>query len=117
MILVPSPAIKLLMRLEGMLVGGSSGTALAGALAWLRSENGREISQTPGKNVHHASRRVRPASFSASRGGVAACEGCERAAGRAAASERASSDGGVHVIKVVRARARACVRAANVRLL
>jgi len=44
-------AIKLLMRHEGMLVGGSSGSALAGALAWLRSENGRDISQTPGKNV------------------------------------------------------------------
>ena len=44
-------AIKLLMRHEGMLVGGSSGSALAGALEWLRSENGREISQTPGKNV------------------------------------------------------------------
>jgi hypothetical protein len=44
-------AVQLLMRQEGMLVGGSSGSALAGALAWLRSESGREISQTPGKNV------------------------------------------------------------------
>jgi cystathionine beta-synthase len=44
-------AVQLLMRHEGMLVGGSSGSALAGALAWLRSESGREISQTPGKNV------------------------------------------------------------------
>lgn len=44
-------AIQLLMRHEGTLVGGSSGSALAGALAWLRSESGREIAQTPGKNV------------------------------------------------------------------
>ncbi|KAI0255926.1 tryptophan synthase beta subunit-like PLP-dependent enzyme [Lactifluus subvellereus] len=44
-------AVQLLMRHEGMLVGGSSGSALAGGLAWLRSESGREIAQTPGKNV------------------------------------------------------------------
>ena len=43
--------VQLLMRHEAMLVGGSSGSALAGALAWLRSESGREISQTPGKNI------------------------------------------------------------------
>ncbi|KAH9169917.1 pyridoxal phosphate-dependent enzyme beta subunit [Lactarius sanguifluus] len=44
-------AVQLLMRHEGMLVGGSSGSALAGALAWLRSESGCEIAQSPGKNV------------------------------------------------------------------
>jgi cystathionine beta-synthase len=44
-------AVQSLMRHEAMLVGGSSGSALAGALAWLRSESGREISQTPGKNI------------------------------------------------------------------
>ena len=44
-------AVQLLMRHEGALVGGSSGSALAGALEWLRSEKGREIAQTPGKNV------------------------------------------------------------------
>lgn len=44
-------AVQLLMRHEAMLVGGSSGSALAGALAWLRSESGKEISQTPGKNI------------------------------------------------------------------
>ncbi|KAH9995537.1 pyridoxal phosphate-dependent enzyme beta subunit [Russula vinacea] len=44
-------AVQLLMRHEAMLVGGSSGSALAGGLAWLRSDNGKEISQTPGKNV------------------------------------------------------------------
>jgi len=40
-------------RHEGTLLGGSSGSALAGALAWLRSESGREIAHTPlspGKN-------------------------------------------------------------------
>jgi len=44
-------AVQSLMRHEAMLVGGSSGSALTGALTWLRSESGREISQTPGKNV------------------------------------------------------------------
>jgi cystathionine beta-synthase len=44
-------AVQLLMRHEGMLVGGSSGSALYGALTWLRSESGREIAQSPGKNV------------------------------------------------------------------
>jgi len=44
-------AVQLIMRHEGMLVGGSCGSAVAGALEWLRSESGREIAQTPGKNV------------------------------------------------------------------
>ncbi|KAF8498598.1 pyridoxal phosphate-dependent enzyme beta subunit [Russula emetica] len=44
-------AVQSLMRHEAMLVGGSSGSILAGALAWLRSESGKEISQTPGKNI------------------------------------------------------------------
>ena len=44
-------AVQLLMRHEGMLVGGSCGSALSGALTWLRSESGREIAQSPGKNV------------------------------------------------------------------
>lgn len=44
-------AVKLLMRHEGVLVGGSSGSALTGALAWLRSESGREIAHAPEKNV------------------------------------------------------------------
>jgi cystathionine beta-synthase len=44
-------AVQSLMRHEGMLVGGSSGSVLAGALAWLRSESGREVAETPGKNV------------------------------------------------------------------
>ncbi|TRM65592.1 tryptophan synthase beta subunit-like PLP-dependent enzyme [Schizophyllum amplum] len=43
---------RLLMRLEGLLVGGSSGTALCGALQWMReSEEGRAIAQAEGKNV------------------------------------------------------------------
>ncbi|PIL24931.1 hypothetical protein GSI_12818 [Ganoderma sinense ZZ0214-1] len=44
-------AVRLLMRHEGLLVGGSSGSALSGALRWLRSEKGRSIAQTKGANV------------------------------------------------------------------
>jgi cystathionine beta-synthase len=40
------------MRNEGLLVGGSSGSSLAGALAWLKnSKKGREIAGQKGKNV------------------------------------------------------------------
>ena len=39
------------MRKEGLLVGGSSGTALAGALRWLKTEQGQEVANEPGKNV------------------------------------------------------------------
>ena len=39
------------MRLEGLLVGGSSGSALAGALMWLKSPEGQKIAQEEGKNV------------------------------------------------------------------
>ena len=44
-------AVRLLMRHEGLLVGGSSGSALSGALHWLRSDAGRAIAQTKGANV------------------------------------------------------------------
>lgn len=44
-------AVRLLMRHEGLLVGGSSGSALSGALRWLHSEEGRTIAQTRGANV------------------------------------------------------------------
>jgi len=44
-------AVKLLMRLEGLLVGGSSGSALSGALKWLQSVEGRKIATTEGLNV------------------------------------------------------------------
>ncbi|KAI0032303.1 cystathionine beta-synthase [Vararia minispora EC-137] len=44
-------ALKLLLRLEGLLVSGSSGSALAGALMWLKSEEGRAIAGDEGKNV------------------------------------------------------------------
>lgn len=44
-------AVQNLMRTEGLLVGGSSGTALAGALRWLQSEDGQKVANTPGKNV------------------------------------------------------------------
>jgi len=44
-------ALRLLLRLEGLLVGGSSGSALAGALMWLRTDEGRAIADQEGKNV------------------------------------------------------------------
>jgi len=44
-------AVRELIRREGTLVGGSSGSAIAGAIAWLRSEAGRRIAQTEGANV------------------------------------------------------------------
>ena len=43
-------AVQLIMRSEGLLVGGSSGSALAGALRWLKGE-GKDVANTPGKNV------------------------------------------------------------------
>lgn len=44
-------AVRKLMRLEGLLVGGSSGSALSGALRWLKSKEGQKIAQTKGVNV------------------------------------------------------------------
>lgn len=44
-------AVRMLMRSEGLLVGGSSGTALAGALKWLGTEEGQVIANELGKNV------------------------------------------------------------------
>ncbi|OJA14988.1 hypothetical protein AZE42_04329 [Rhizopogon vesiculosus] len=44
-------AVRTLMRKEGLLVGGSSGSALSGALAWLKTEQGRIIAETEGLNV------------------------------------------------------------------
>ena len=44
-------ALRLLLRLEGLLVGGSSGSTLAGALTWLKSDAGRAIAQEEGRNV------------------------------------------------------------------
>ena len=44
--------VKQLMRYEGLLVGGSSGSALCGALKWLRETvEGRRIAETEGANV------------------------------------------------------------------
>ncbi|KAG1907851.1 pyridoxal phosphate-dependent enzyme beta subunit [Suillus fuscotomentosus] len=40
-----------LMRKEGLLVGGSSGSALSGALAWFKTEQGRKVAGTEGLNV------------------------------------------------------------------
>ncbi|TFK39784.1 tryptophan synthase beta subunit-like PLP-dependent enzyme [Crucibulum laeve] len=44
-------AVQTMMRQEGLLVGGSSGSALSGALAWLKTEAGQQIANTEGKNV------------------------------------------------------------------
>ncbi|KAG6810766.1 hypothetical protein H0H92_010423 [Tricholoma furcatifolium] len=44
-------AVQVIMREEGLLVGGSSGSALSGALQWLRSEAGRKVAETEGLNV------------------------------------------------------------------
>ncbi|KAF8906303.1 cystathionine beta-synthase [Gymnopilus junonius] len=44
-------AVQKLMRNEGLLVGGSSGSALSGALRWLKSDQGRKIANTPGQNI------------------------------------------------------------------
>lgn len=44
-------AVQLIMRNEGLLVGGSCGTALAGALRWLQSDSGKAIADTEGANV------------------------------------------------------------------
>ncbi|KAJ3479540.1 hypothetical protein NLI96_g8985 [Meripilus lineatus] len=44
-------AVKKLMRLEGLLVGGSSGSALSGALRWLHSDEGKHVAQKKGANV------------------------------------------------------------------
>ena len=41
-----------LIRTEGLLVGGSCGCAMAGAIEYLtQTEEGKKIGQTPGKNV------------------------------------------------------------------
>jgi len=44
-------AVELLMKKEGLLVGGSSGSSLSGALAWLKTEAGKKIADTEGANV------------------------------------------------------------------
>lgn len=45
-------AARRLIRSEGLLVGGSSGSALAGALKWLKSEEGsKRIASVEGANA------------------------------------------------------------------
>jgi len=45
-------AVRTLMRTEGLLVGGSSGSALSGALTWLKTtQEGKRIAGTEGANV------------------------------------------------------------------
>lgn len=42
-------AVRILMRNEGLLVGGSSGSALSGTLKWLKKRT--DIAETEGLNV------------------------------------------------------------------
>lgn len=44
-------AAKRIVRKEGLFVGGSSGTALAGALRFLKSDKGKAIASNPEANV------------------------------------------------------------------
>ncbi|KAG6821445.1 hypothetical protein H0H93_010169 [Arthromyces matolae] len=44
-------AVQMIMREEGLLVGGSSGSALSGALRWLHSDAGETIARTESANV------------------------------------------------------------------
>ncbi|KAJ7760553.1 tryptophan synthase beta subunit-like PLP-dependent enzyme [Mycena metata] len=44
-------AVRVLMRTEGLLVGGSSGSALSGAEKWFKTEAGQKVGQTEGMNV------------------------------------------------------------------
>jgi cystathionine beta-synthase len=44
-------AVRSLMKIEGLLVGGSSGSALSGALRWLKSKEGQVVAGTEGANV------------------------------------------------------------------
>lgn len=43
--------VEQLIKVEGLLVGGSSGSALSGALRWLKTAEGSKVATTPGKNV------------------------------------------------------------------
>jgi cystathionine beta-synthase len=44
-------AVKMIMRNEALLVGGSSGSALSGAFKWFKTEEGKKITSSEGKNV------------------------------------------------------------------
>ncbi|KAJ7043602.1 tryptophan synthase beta subunit-like PLP-dependent enzyme [Mycena alexandri] len=44
-------AVRVLMRTEGLLVGGSSGSALSGVEKWFKTEAGQKVAQTEGMNV------------------------------------------------------------------
>jgi len=39
------------MKNEGLLVGGSSGSSLGGALTWLKTEAGKKVAGKEGLNV------------------------------------------------------------------
>jgi hypothetical protein len=45
------PAAMRLIKEEALLVGGSSGSALAGALRWFKTEQGQKYANEKGKNV------------------------------------------------------------------
>lgn len=45
------PTAKRIVREEGLFIGGSSGSALAGALKFLKSEDGKAIAEDPSANV------------------------------------------------------------------
>ena len=45
------PAAMRLIKEEALLIGGSSGTTLAGALKWLKTEQGRVYAEKEGSNV------------------------------------------------------------------
>lgn len=45
------PAAKRIVREEGLFIGGSSGSALAGALKFLHSDDGKAIADDPSANV------------------------------------------------------------------
>lgn len=45
-------AVQLIIRSEGLLVGGSSGSALSGAIRWLKdTEQGKAVAEKAGVNV------------------------------------------------------------------
>lgn len=44
-------AVRMLMRSEGLLVGGSSGSALSGAMKWFQTEAGQQVANAEGLNV------------------------------------------------------------------
>ena len=44
-------AVKVIMRNEALLVGGSSGSALSGAFKWFKTDQGKRITSCEEKNI------------------------------------------------------------------